>query len=272
MSQLIFDLPPHESSIIKVIGLGGGGGNAVNYMFQQGIKGVEFLVCNTDRQALDNSLITQKIQIGNNLTGGRGVGGDPEKGMQAALENIDDVKRILENNTKMLFITTGMGGGTGTGAAPIVAKLAKEMDILTVGIVTYPFDGEGPKRKKIAEEGIAELRKYVDALITIHNEKLLEIFNDEGVTQAFGHADNVLATAAKGIAEIITVPGILNVDFADVKAVMKNSGSAIMGSAIVEGEDRAQKAIEEALNSPLLREQNIKGAKHILLNISYSIP
>jgi cell division protein FtsZ len=266
---LNFDIPPIESSIIKVIGLGGGGCNAVNYMYRQGIRGVEFVICNTDRQALENSPVSHKIPIGNSLTGGRGVGGDPEKGKKAALENIDDIKRVIENNTKMLFITTGMGGGTGTGAAPVIAKLAREMDIVTVGIVTYPFEFEGKKRREIAEQGIKELNNYVDALITIHNEKLLEMYSDLVITQAFGYADNVLALAAKGIAEIITVTGIMNVDFEDVKSIMKNSGTAIMGSAVVEGENRAQKAIEAALSSPLLKEKNIKGAKHILLNISY---
>jgi cell division protein FtsZ len=266
---LNFDLPQFETSIIKVIGVGGGGGNAVNYMYNQGIKGVEFIICNTDRQALDKSPIEKKIQIGNSLTQGRGVGGNPELGMKAAQENMEDIRKALENNTKMLFITSGMGGGTGTGAAPVIAKLAKDMGILTVGIVTYPFIFEGPKRKEIAENGIEELRRSVDALITIQNEKIKEMYNSQVVSKAFGHADDVLSTAAKGIAEIITITGIMNVDFEDVKAIMKDSGTAIMGSAHAEGESRALKVVEAALNSPLLKEKDINGARHILLNISY---
>ena len=268
-ATLNFDLPQFETSIIKVIGVGGGGGNAVNYMYSQGIKGVEFIICNTDRQALDKSPIEKKIQIGNSLTQGRGVGGNPELGMKAAMENVEDIRKALENNTKMLFITSGMGGGTGTGAAPVIAKLAKDMGILTVGIVTYPFNFEGPKRKEIAESGIDELRNSVDALITIQNEKIKEMYNSQVVSKAFSHADDVLSTAAKGIAEIITITGIMNVDFEDVKAIMKDSGTAIMGSACSEGENRAQKVVEAALNSPLLKEKDIKGARHILLNISY---
>lgn len=268
-AKLNFDLPQFETSIIKVIGVGGGGGNAVNYMYSQGIKGVEFIICNTDRQALDKSPIEKKIQIGNSLTQGRGVGGNPELGMKAAMENVEDIRKALENNTKMLFITSGMGGGTGTGAAPVIAKLAKDMGILTVGIVTYPFNFEGPKRKDIAESGINELRNSVDALITIQNEKIKEMYNSQVVSKAFSHADDVLSTAAKGIAEIITITGIMNVDFEDVKAIMKDSGTAIMGSACAEGENRAQKVVEAALNSPLLKEKDINGARHILLNISY---
>jgi cell division protein FtsZ len=268
-AKLNFDLPQFETSIIKVIGVGGGGGNAVNYMYSQGIKGVEFIICNTDRQALDKSPIEKKIQIGNSLTQGRGVGGNPDLGMKAAMENVEDIRKALENNTKMLFITSGMGGGTGTGAAPVIAKLAKDMGILTIGIVTYPFNFEGPKRKDIAENGINELRNSVDALITIQNEKIKEMYNSQVVSKAFSHADDVLSTAAKGIAEIITITGIMNVDFEDVKAIMKDSGTAIMGSACAEGENRAQKVVEAALNSPLLKEKDINGAQHILLNISY---
>jgi len=268
-AKLNFELPQFETSIIKVIGVGGGGGNAVNYMYSQGIKGVEFIICNTDRQALDKSPIEKKIQIGNSLTQGRGVGGNPELGMKAAMENVEDIRKALENNTKMLFITSGMGGGTGTGAAPVIAKLAKDMGILTVGIVTYPFNFEGPKRKEIAESGINELRNTVDALITIQNEKIKEMYNSQVVSKAFSHADDVLSTAAKGIAEIITITGIMNVDFEDVKAIMKDSGTAIMGSACAEGENRSLKVVEAALNSPLLKEKDINGARHILLNISY---
>lgn len=269
MAQLNFEIPRQDDSIIKVIGIGGGGGNAVNYMYNQGIKGVEFIICNTDNQALIMSPIETKIQIGNSLTAGRGVGGNPEIGKKAAIEDIENIKSAIGQDTKMLFITTGMGGGTGTGAAPVVAQVAAEMKILTVGIVTYPFVFEGDKRKKIAEEGIAELKKYVDALIIIHNDRLLEMFKGLVLNKAFSHADNVLATAAKGIAEIITVTGIMNVDFEDVKSIMKNSGTALMGSAIMEGEDRAVKAIEAALNSPLLKDKNIRGARHILLNMTY---
>jgi cell division protein FtsZ len=266
---LDFDMPGKESSIIKVLGIGGGGCNAVNYMFEKGIKGVDFIICNTDAQALEKSSVDDKIQIGDNLTGGRGVGGDPELGKRAAEESVDEIKKVIGTATKMLFITAGMGGGTGTGAAPVIAKMSREMDILTVGIITYPFNFEGPKREKIAEEGIEEMKRYVDALIIIHNERLMEMYNGLGVSKAFSHADNVLAIAARGIAEIITVTGIMNVDFEDVKAIMKNSGTAIMGSAVTEGENRAQKAVEEALDSPLLKDKDIRGAKHILLNISY---
>jgi cell division protein FtsZ len=262
-------IPETSFTDIKVIGLGGGGGNAVNYMYNQGIKGVEFIICNTDNQALESSPITNKIQIGNSLTGGRGVGGNPELGRRAAMEDIEKIKEAIGENTKMLFVTTGLGGGTGTGAAPVVAKLAREMDILTVGIVTYPFKFEGPKRIKVADEGQTEMNSYVDALITIHNDRLLEMFKGLGIGKAFSYADNVLAIAAKGIAEIITVTGIMNVDFEDVKAIMKDSGTAIMGSAVAEGEDRAIKVVSEALNSPLLKEKDIRGAKHILLNLSY---
>lgn len=270
MARLNFQIQnTNDRSIIKVFGIGGGGGNAVNYMFNQGIRGVEFVVCNTDNQALEMSPIESKIQIGDSLTGGRGVGGNPEVGKKAAMEDIDQIKAAIGDQTKMVFITTGMGGGTGTGAAPVIAQVAKEMDILTVGIVTYPFTFEGEKRKKVAEEGIEILKKHVDALIIIHNDKLLDMFKGLVISKAFAHADNVLATAAKGIAEIITVTGIMNVDFEDVKSIMTNSGTALMGSAVMEGEDRGIRAIEAALNSPLLKDKDIKGAKHILLNITY---
>ncbi|HPD65275.1 MAG TPA: cell division protein FtsZ [Bacteroidia bacterium] len=269
MVKLNFDFQKDETSIIKVIGVGGGGSNAVSYMFKEGITGVEFLVCNTDNQALEKSPVAGKIQIGSKLTAGRGVGGDPEIGKRAALDDIEKIKAAIGGDTKMLFITAGMGGGTGTGAAPVIAQLSQEMGLLTVGIVTFPFQFEGPKRIKAAEEGIEELRKYVDALLIIRNEKLLEMFNGLPLTKAFSHADNVLATAAKGIAEIITVPGEMNVDFEDVKAIMKNSGTAIMGNGKAEGEDRATKAVKAALNSPLLKEKDIRGAQHILLNLSY---
>ncbi len=263
--------PQNDISIIKVLGVGGGGGNAVNYMFNQGITGVDFLICNTDKQALDKSPLEEenKIQIGKDLTGGRGVGGNPETGKKAVLEDIEIIRNIIGKETKMLFITAGMGGGTGTGATPEIARLALDMDILTVGIITYPFKFEGDKRKNIAEKGIEELRKNVDALIIIHNERLLEIHKGLGISMAFAQADNVLAIAAKGIAEIITETGVMNVDFEDVKSVMKNSGTAILSTASADGENRAQKSIEYALSSPLLKDNQIKGAKHILLNLSY---
>ncbi|MGZ5304932.1 MAG: cell division protein FtsZ, partial [Bacteroidia bacterium] len=248
--NLQFDIPKANSSIIKVIGVGGGGGNAVNHMYQQGIKGVDFMICNTDSQALDLSPIPNKIQIGNNLTEGRGAGSDPEVGRKAAQESIEEIKAVLANNTKMIFVTAGMGGGTGTGAAPVIAKIAKEMGILTVGIVTSPFIFEGPRRRSKAEEGLENLKKNVDTLLVINNERVREMYGNFPFAAAFAHADNILTTAAKGIAEIITVPGYINVDFEDVKTVMANSGVAIMGSGIAEGEDRARKAVESALDSP----------------------
>ncbi|MBT5529820.1 MAG: cell division protein FtsZ, partial [Cytophagia bacterium] len=269
MAKLNFDIPKQESSIIKVIGVGGGGGNAVNFMYNEGIQGVEFIVCNTDNQALEKSPVENKIQIGSGITGGRGVGGNPEVGEKAAIEDMDKIKNAIGSKTKMLFITAGMGGGTGTGAAPVIAKHASEMGILTVGIITYPFEFEGPKRKTIAESGMELMKTYVDALITIRNDRLLEMFNGLGIGKAFSHADDVLATAAKGIAEIITIPGEMNVDFEDVKNIMKKSGTAIMGNGVAEGEDRAEKAIQQALDSPLLKDKDIKGAKHILLNMTY---
>jgi len=264
-----FDLPTEKASIIKVIGVGGGGSNAVNHMFQQGITDVDFVVCNTDQQALVNSPVPVKIHLGQTLTEGLGAGNKPEKGKEAAIENIDDVTAVLSNNTKMVFITAGMGGGTGTGAAPVIAKAAKELKILTVGIVTIPFRFEGKRRIDQAIDGVKEINKHVDSLLVINNERLREIYGNLGITDAFSRADDVLTVAAKGIAEIITKKGHVNVDFADVKTVMQESGVAIMGSAAAEGEGRAMKAIEEALNSPLLNNNDITGAKNILLNISF---
>lgn len=263
-----FGMPDNESSIIKVIGVGGGGGNAVNYMYKQGIKDVDFIICNTDAQALETSSIPTKIQLGESLTEGRGAGNKPERGAQSAIENLDEVNEVLANNTKMVFITAGMGGGTGTGAAPIIAKSAREMGILTVGIVTIPFRFEGRQRLHQAIEGINKLRENVDSLLVINNEKLSEIYGDLKLSTAFSKADDVLATAAKGIAEIITLHGYINVDFEDVKTVMTNSGVAVMGSAAAEGENRAVGAIREALTSPLLNSNDVRGARNILLNIS----
>ncbi|MFP4287987.1 MAG: cell division protein FtsZ [Bacteroidales bacterium] len=262
-----FDLPKNQSSDIKVFGVGGGGSNAVNYMFKQGIEGVDFIVCNTDAQALDSSPVPNKIQLGVSLTDGRGAGSIPAVGKNAAIEDIDRIKEILEKNTKMLFITAGMGGGTGTGAAPVIAKASKELGILTVGIVTSPFAFEGRKRKMQADEGLKELKENVDALIVICNDRLRDLYGNLTVTDAFSKADNVLTTAAKGIAEIITLTGGVNVDFADVKTVMSDSGVAIMGSGSSEGENRALKAVETALASPLLNDNNIRGASNVLLNI-----
>jgi cell division protein FtsZ len=266
--NLQFDIPKVKSSIIKVIGVGGGGSNAVNHMYQLGIKGVDFIVCNTDAQALDKSPVPTKIQLGSSLTEGRGAGADPEVGKKAAQETLEELKALLGTTTKMVFITAGMGGGTGTGAAPVIAKLAKDMGILTVAIVTSPFTFEGPKRKNKAFEGLENLKKSVDTILVINNEKLREMYGNFAIGAAFAHADNILATAAKGIAEIITVTGYINVDFEDVKTVMSNSGVAIMGSAVADGDDRAKKAVEGALHSPLLAENDIHGASHILLNIT----
>lgn len=265
---MLFDLPKDESPIIKVIGVGGGGSNAVTHMFKQGIVGVDFAICNTDHQAMDISPVPTKIQLGPNLTEGRGAGSKPTIGKMACEESIEEVRRYLENNCKMLFITAGMGGGTGTGAAPIIAKTAQEMDILTVAIVTLPFGFEGRRRISQGFDGLAELKKNVDTLIVISNDKLRQIFGNLSVSDAFGQADNILTTAAKGIAEIITVPGYVNVDFEDVNTVMRNSGVAIMGTASAAGDDRAKRAVDEALHSPLLEDNNIRGAKHILLNIT----
>lgn len=267
-NMIKFNVPKNQSSIIKVIGVGGGGSNAVNHMYTQGIRDVDFIVCNTDSQALDTSPVPTKIQLGSNLTEGRGAGSLPEVGKNAAIENLDELKQILDKQTKMLFITAGMGGGTGTGAAPVIAALSKELGILTVGIVTIPFAFEGRKRRLQAEEGIKELRKHVDSLLIICNDKLRHLYGNLGISKAFFEADSVLTTAAKGIAEIITVPGYINVDFEDVRTVMKDSGVAIMGSGCAEGEDRARVAIEQALSSPLLNDNNIKGASNILLYIA----
>ena len=257
-----------KSSIIKVIGVGGGGGNAVNHMYRQGITGVDFIICNTDAQALELSPIPNKVQLGASLTEGMGAGSIPEVGKNSAIENIDDIKQMLGVNTKMLFITAGMGGGTGTGASPIIAKAAREMDILTVGIITTPFAFEGKRRKMQAEEGMEELKKYVDSFLVISNDRLRQIFGNLTLGSAFAQADNILTTAAKGIAEIITLPGYINVDFKDVRTVMKDSGVSIMGSSAAEGENRALKAVEGALSSPLLKDNEIEGARYILLNIS----
>lgn len=265
---ITFDIPVNKSSIIKVLGVGGGGSNAVNYMFKRGIKDVDFVVCNTDAQSLENSPVPVKIQLGGSLTEGRGAGSRPDIGKQAAIENLNDIIDVLSKNTKMVFITAGMGGGTGTGAAPVIAKAAKELNILTVAIVTIPFRFEGQKRINHAVEGIAELEKFVDSLLVINNEKLREIYGNLKISEAFSKADDILATAAKGIAEIITVPGYINVDFADVQTVMQKSGVAIMGSATAAGENRAIKAIQQALTSPLLNNNDIKGAANILLNIT----
>lgn len=267
-SLLNFDIVANRSSIIKVVGVGGGGSNAVNHMFQQGIKDVDFVVCNTDAQALENSPVPVKIQLGASLTEGRGAGNKPAIGREAAIENIDDVIDVLSVNTKMVFITAGMGGGTGTGAAPVIAKTAQELGVLTVAILTIPFRNEGQRRINQALEGIAEIEKYVDSLLVINNERIREIYGNLKVSEAFAKADDILAIAAKGIAEIITVHGYINVDFADVETVMTNSGVAIMGSATADGEDRAIEAVSMALNSPLLNDNNISGARNILINIT----
>jgi cell division protein FtsZ len=263
-----FDLPRESgSSIIKVIGVGGGGCNAVDHMYRQGIKGVDFIVCNTDQQALDKSPVPTKIILGATLTEGLGAGSNPEVGKNSAIETIDEIRGFLDKKTKMIFITAGMGGGTGTGAAPVIASVAKEMGILTVAIVTIPFGFEGKRRKTQADDGIEELKKNVDTLLIICNDKLREIYGNLKMTDAFGHADNILTTGAKGIAEIITEKLHVNTDFADIQTVLKDSGVAIMGSAEASGENRAITAVEKALNSPLLNDSNIKGARHVLLNV-----
>jgi len=263
-----FEMLKEKSSIIKVIGVGGGGGNAVNHMYKQGITGVDFIICNTDAQALELSPIPNKVQLGASLTEGMGAGSIPEVGKNSAIENIDDIKQMLGTNTKMLFITAGMGGGTGTGASPIIAQAARELDILTVGIITTPFSFEGKRRKMQAEEGMEELRKYVDSFLVISNDRLREIFGNLTLGAAFAQADDILTTAAKGIAEIITLPGYINVDFKDVRTVMKDSGVSIMGSYSAAGENRAYEAVRGALASPLLKDNEIEGARYILLNIS----
>ncbi len=263
-----FDLPKEKSSILKVIGVGGGGGNAVNFMHSQEIEGVNFIICNTDSQALANSGIPNRIQLGPHLTQGLGAGANPEIGRQATEESLEEIKKILEVNTKMAFITAGMGGGTGTGGAPIIAKICKDLGILTVGIVTTPFAYEGKKRQLQAEEGIKTLKGYVDTLLVISNDKLRHQFGNLKMREAFEKADNVLATAAKCITDVINSTGQINVDFADVCTVMRDGGVAILGNAEASGENRAQKAIEEAMNSPLLNDNDIRGAKWILININ----
>jgi cell division protein FtsZ len=265
-----FDLPKEKSSIIKVIGVGGGGSNAVNHMFAQHIEGVNFIICNTDAQAIAQSRVPNKIQLGPHLTQGLGAGANPDIGRQACEESLEEIKRILEVNTKMAFITAGMGGGTGTGGAPIISKICKELGILTVGIVTTPFSYEGKKRQQQSEEGIKNMKQYVDTLLVISNDKLRHQFGNLKMKEAFGRADNVLATAAKCITDVINSTGQINVDFADVCTVMRNGGVAILGSAAVGGENRAQHAIEHALASPLLNDNDIRGAKWILININSS--
>ncbi len=265
--NISFDLPKNQSNVIKVIGVGGGGSNAINYMFQQGIKGVDFVICNTDSQALQNSPVPNKIQLGVSLTEGLGAGANPEIGEQAAMESLDDIKAMLETNTKMVFITAGMGGGTGTGAAPVIAKMAKGMDILTVGIITIPFQFEGKTRNEQAQAGVENMRKHVDSLIVINNNKLREVYGNLGFKAGFSKADEVLATASRGIAEVITHHYTQNIDLKDAKTVLSNSGSALMGSANALGADRAQEAITKALDSPLLNDNKIKGANNVLLLI-----
>ena len=267
INNLPFDLPKNQSNVIKVIGVGGGGSNAINYMHAQGIKGVDFVVCNTDSQALESSSVENKIQLGISLTEGLGAGANPDVGEQAAVESFDDLRKMLETNTKMVFITAGMGGGTGTGAAPVISKLAKEMDILTVGIVTMPFNFEGKIRAEQAKKGIDKLRKQVDALIVINNNKLRDIYGNLGFKEGFAKADEVLATASRGIAEVITHHYTQNIDLKDAKTVLSNSGNAIMGSAVAAGSKRSIEAISSALDSPLLNDNRITGAKNVLLLI-----
>ncbi|WP_345122868.1 cell division protein FtsZ [Hymenobacter antarcticus] len=262
-----FDIPAQSKSIIKVIGVGGGGSNAVKHMYKQGIKDVEFIICNTDHQALQSSTVPNKLQIGVDLTEGLGAGAKPERGRQAALESKEQIRELLNHGTKMLFITAGMGGGTGTGAAPVIAQVAQELGILTVGIVTAPFMFEGKKKRLQAELGIKELSEHCDTILVILNDKLPQIYGNLTMSAAFAKADTVLTTAAKSIAEIITVTSDVNVDFEDVKTTMKESGAAVMGSSITEGENRARRAAEEALNSPLLNNTDIHGAQKILLSI-----
>lgn len=263
-----FDFDDSSGAQIKIVGVGGGGGNALNHMYVQGIRDVDYLICNTDAQAMENSPIRKHIQLGAKLTEGRGAGNKPEVGRQAAEENIEDVKSALAENTKMVFVTAGMGGGTGTGGAPVIAKACHEQGYLTVAIVTIPFRNEGRRRVKQAIEGIKELEKYVDSLLVINNERIREMYGDFGISEAFSRADNILATAARGIAEIITVPGYINVDFADVETVMRKSGMAVMGTGIATGENRAEEAVELALNSPLLNNNDIRGARNVLVHIT----
>lgn len=262
-----FDLPKNQSNVIKVIGVGGGGSNAINHMFNQGIKGVDFVICNTDSQALNSSGVPNKIQLGVNLTEGLGAGANPEIGEKAAIESLDEIKAMLNSNTKMVFITAGMGGGTGTGAAPIIAKMAMELDILTVGIVTTPFQFEGKIRNSQAHSGIEKFRNVVDSLVVINNNKLREVYGNLGFKAGFSKADEVLSTAARGIAEVITHHYTQNIDLRDAKTVLSNSGTAIMGASTAVGENRAKKAITNALDSPLLNDNKISGAKNVLLLI-----
>ena len=265
--NISFNMPKTQSNTIKVIGVGGGGSNAVNHMFTQQIKGVDFVICNTDSQALENSSVPNKIQLGANLTSGLGAGANPEIGAQAAKESMQEIQQMLNTQTKMVFITAGMGGGTGTGAAPIIAKIAKDMDILTVGIVTMPFAFEGRRRSKQAQEGIDQLRQNVDSLIVINNNKLREVYGNLGFKAGFSKADEVLSTASRGIAEVITHHYKQNIDLHDAKTVLSNSGTAIMGSAKEAGTSRAKNAIVKALDSPLLNDNKITGAKNVLLLI-----
>ena len=258
-----------RGNLIKVIGVGGGGSNAVNHMFRHGIEGVDFYICNTDLQSLHSSPIPNRLQLGAELTEGLGAGSMPDMGEKAAMENMAQIRQIMEDNTKMVFITAGMGGGTGTGAAPVIAKIAKELNILTVGIVTLPFEDEGPQRIGQAREGLEKLRPHVDALLTICNDRIVDMYGDLTITQAFSKADDILCTAARGIAEIITKPGQINVDFMDVQTAMRNSGRAIMGTGIATGENRAENAVRMALDSPLLDNTRIQGAQHLLVNFTY---
>lgn len=266
-SNILFDLPKNQSNVIKVIGVGGGGGNAVNHMFSQGINGVDFVICNTDAQALQNSPVPTKIQLGVSLTEGLGAGANPEIGEQAAMESIQEIKEMLSSNSKMIFITVGMGGGTGTGAAPIIAKIARELDLLTIGIVTSPFNFEGKMRNEQAQKGIQKLREYVDSLVVINNNKLREVYGNLGFKAGFSKADEVLSTASRGIAEVITHHYTQNIDLKDAKTVLSNSGTAIMGSASASGINRSEDAISKALDSPLLNDNKITGAKNVLLLI-----
>jgi len=265
--SISFDLPKNQSNVIKVIGVGGGGSNAVNQMFKRGISGVDFVICNTDAQALQNSPVPNKIQLGASLTEGLGAGANPEVGKQSALESLDEIKSMLDTRAKMVFITVGMGGGTGTGAAPIIAKLAHEMGILTVGIVTIPFKFEGKTRNEQAQKGVENLSQYVDSIIIINNNKLREVYGNLGFKAGFSKADEVLSTAARGIAEVITHHYTQNIDLRDAKTVLANSGTAIMGSATANGNNRANEAIMKALDSPLLNDNKITGAKNVLLLI-----
>lgn len=263
-----FSFDESSGAEIKIVGVGGGGGNALNHMYIQGIRDVGYLICNTDAQAMENSPIRARVQLGATLTEGRGAGNKPEVGRRAAEENIEDVKKALGDKTKMVFITAGMGGGTGTGGAPVIAKACHEKDYLTVAIVTIPFRNEGRRRVKQAIEGIKELEQYVDSLLVINNERIREMYGDFGISEAFSRADNILATAARGIAEIITVPGYINVDFADVQTVMRRSGMAVMGTGVATGANRAEEAVELALNSPLLNNNDIRGARNVLVHIT----